>query len=87
MCNSIIVDLFVISLALWTTKTNRNKEGSLRYFQVVLRHLSGIGIGWTMEYDDLIPSVLSLLRESTLVTAGHVSMHANPSRTEGGSFA
>ena len=28
-------------------------------------------------------SVLSLLRESTLGTAGHVSMHANPSRTEG----
>ena len=37
-------------------------------------------------YDNLIPRVLSLLRESTLVTAGHVSMHANPSRTEGGSF-
>ena len=34
---------------------------------------------------NLVPRVLSLLRESTLVTAGHVSKHANPSRTEGGS--
>ena len=32
---------------------------------------------------NLVPRVLSLLRESTLVTAGHVSKHANPSRTEG----
>ena len=34
-----------------------------------------------------VPRVLSLPRESTLVTAGagHVSMHANRSRTEGGS--
>ena len=28
----------------------------------------------------------SLPRESTLVTAGHVSMHANPTRIEGGSL-
>ena len=34
---------------------------------------------------NLVPRVLSLLRESTLVKAGHVSKHANPSRTEGGS--
>ena len=34
---------------------------------------------------NLVPRVLSLPRESTLVTAGHVSMHANSSRTEGGS--
>ena len=34
---------------------------------------------------NLIPRVLSLLRESTLVAAGHVSMLANRSRTEGGS--
>ena len=33
---------------------------------------------------NLVPRVLSLLRESTLVTAGHVSKHANPSRTEDG---
>ena len=32
-----------------------------------------------------VPRVLSLPRESAVVTAGHVSMHANPSRTEGGS--
>ena len=36
---------------------------------------------------NLVPRVLSLLRESTLVVAGHVSMHANRSRTEGGSSA
>ena len=35
------------------------------------------------ERNNLVPRVLSLLRESTLVTAGHVSKHANPSRTEG----
>ena len=35
--------------------------------------------------NNLVPRVLSLPPESTLVTAGHVSMHANPSRTEGGS--
>ena len=34
---------------------------------------------------NLVPRVLSLLRESILGSAGHVSMHANPSRTEGGS--
>ena len=34
---------------------------------------------------NLVPRVLSLLRESTLVAAGHVSMHANQSCTEGGS--
>ena len=34
---------------------------------------------------NLVPRVLSLPRESTLVTAGHVSMHANSSHTEGGS--
>ena len=34
---------------------------------------------------NLVPRVLSLPRESTLVTAGHVSMQANQSRTEGGS--
>ena len=33
---------------------------------------------------NLVPRVLSLLRESTLVTAGHVSKHANLSRTGGG---
>ena len=33
---------------------------------------------------NLVPWVLSLLRESTLGAADHVSMHANPSRTEGG---
>lgn len=33
---------------------------------------------------NLIPRVLSLPQESTLVTAGQVSMHANPSHTEGG---
>ena len=36
---------------------------------------------------NLVPRVLSLLRESTLVAAGHVSMHANRSHTEGGSSA
>ena len=35
-----------------------------------------------MSYN-LVPRVLSLLRESTLVAAGHVSMHAKPSRTRG----
>ena len=35
--------------------------------------------------NNLVPRVLSLPRESTLVTAGHATMHANPSRTEGGS--
>ena len=34
---------------------------------------------------NLVARVLSLLRESALVMAGHVSKHANPSRTEGGS--
>ena len=33
---------------------------------------------------NLVPRVLSLLRERTLVAAGHVSMHANRSRTVGG---
>ena len=36
---------------------------------------------------NLAPRVLSLPRESILVTAGHVSLHANPSRTEGVSSA
>ena len=35
--------------------------------------------------NNLVPRVLSLPRESTPVTGGHVSMHANSSRTEGGS--
>ena len=38
---------------------------------------------------NLVPRVLSLTRERTLVAAiaaGHVSMHANPSRTKGGSL-
>ena len=35
---------------------------------------------------NLIPRALSSPRESTLATAGHVSMYANPSRTEGGSL-
>ena len=39
----------------------------------------------TSSQSNLVPRVLSLLRESTLVAAGHVSMHANPNRTEGGS--
>ena len=34
---------------------------------------------------NLVPRVLSLPRESTLVMAGHVSIHANYRRTEGGS--
>ena len=34
---------------------------------------------------NLVPRVLSLPRESTLVMAGHVSTHANYRRTEGGS--
>ena len=34
---------------------------------------------------NLVPRVLSLFRESTLVTAGHVSKHTNRSRSEGGS--
>ena len=34
---------------------------------------------------NLVPKVLSLPRESTLVMAGHVSIHANYRRTEGGS--
>ena len=38
-----------------------------------------------LPFPNLVPRVLSLLRESTLVAAGHVSMHANRSRTEGGS--
>ena len=37
-----------------------------------------------MEIVNLVPRVLSLPRESTLVTAGHVSMHANSSRTRVG---
>ena len=39
------------------------------------------GGGWC----NLIPRVLSLPRESTLVMACHVSIHANYRRTEGGS--
>ena len=41
---------------------------------------------FSMPYN-LVPRVLSLLRESTLGAAGHVPMHAklNPSRTEDGS--
>ena len=34
--------------------------------------------------NNLVPRVLSLPRESTQGTAGHVTMHANPCRTEGG---
>ena len=45
-----------------------------------------IKIGTTRrQTTNLVPRVLSLPRESTLVTAGHVAMHANPSHTEGGS--
>ena len=36
------------------------------------------------QYVNVVPRGLSLPRESTLVMAGHLSMHANPIRTEGG---
>jgi len=35
---------------------------------------------------NLVPRVLSLIRESTLVAAGHVFMYTNQIRTGGGSL-
>ena len=52
-----------------------------------LQHFCQVSIA-LLEYwprCNLVPRVLSLPRERTLVMAGHVSMHANPSHTKGGS--
>ena len=63
---------FLIRVDCWDSVSSRDLMCNERSFERV-------------SIDNLVPRVLSLPWESTLVMAGHVSIHANYRRTEAGS--